>query len=122
MNKFKKISSKIITILLLYSLLISIFPNIIFAADLVTVDEAGSITFNTTSTQATTGIKYRTVGFTINRSPSCSADGQCIPQSSAHGEVRIQQVNEVPHGDNTVTTYFKVPEALVSKALEEAGL
>lgn len=104
------------------NLFLPFFSYLVSAADDVAVTKDGLITFNTTSRKATTGIRYKTVGFTIAREARCSGD-QCAPQSGGDfGEVRIQQVEEIDNGNGTVTTYFEVPEASVSAALESAGL
>lgn len=122
MNISKHLDLKLLVILILCSLLISIFPTQIFAANSVHVEDDGSITFNTISKEATTGIKFRTVGFTVHRTPQCNST-QCDPQSGPHGEIRIQQVGpDVPYGEDQVKTFFEVPEEMVSKALEDAGL
>lgn len=109
--------------------LIVLFFNIFFysfalpahAADSIRTDDDGKIYFTTTSTKATTGVIFKTVGFTITRSTKCSG-GQCDPTTGKHGEVRVKQVHEVDNKDGTVTTYFEVPEKPASEALESAGL
>ncbi|MGG3153999.1 DUF5704 domain-containing protein, partial [Paenibacillus glucanolyticus] len=121
----KTLHKKRIALTMLIVLILNLFflnlSYTVHAADSVMVDKYGRINFTTTSTKATTGIKYKTVGFTITRSTSCSGS-QCAPQNGTHGVVRVQQIDEIDNGDGTVTTYFQVPEASVSAALESAGL
>ena len=93
----------------------------IFAAQDI-LAKNGKISFSTTSTKATSGTRYKTVGFTITREPRCLGS-QCAPQlEEPFGEVRVEQVNEVDNQDGTLTTFFKVPEDKVSAALKDAGL
>ncbi|WP_144026240.1 DUF5704 domain-containing protein [Paenibacillus sp. FSL H8-0259] len=121
MNIPKRFCSKILILLIFFSLLISIFPSQIFASNMI-INSDGSFAFDTTSTAATTGIKFRTVGFTVHRTEMCTST-QCDPQSGTHGEIRIQQVGpDVPVGNGQVQTFFEVPEEMVSQALVEAGL
>lgn len=106
MNIPKRFCSKILILLIFFSLLISIFPSQIFASNMI-INSDGSFAFDTTSTAATTGIKFRTVGFTVHRTEMCTST-QCDPQSGTHGEIRIQQVGpDVPVGNGQVQTFLK---------------
>ncbi|MCW3793932.1 DUF5704 domain-containing protein [Paenibacillus sp. LS1] len=83
----------------------------------------GMIRFTTVSTEATSSIKYKTVGFTITRNARCTST-DCAPQSGgSFGEVRIEQDGpgvSLPGGK--VRTAFKIPAEKVNDALEDAGL
>lgn len=50
-----------------------------YAADDIQFEPSGSIKFSTTSTGATTSIRYKTVGFTIARNARCTSTN-CAPQ------------------------------------------
>ncbi|MNC11792.1 hypothetical protein D3C75_595000 [compost metagenome] len=64
-----------------------LYPSVMHAALDITSNSDGTITFNTTSTQATTGIKYRTVGFTVTLDSRCDSDN-CNPRSGgAYGTI-----------------------------------
>ena len=118
MIKLKRFSF-IFVIILIFEIL---YPHIMYAANHIQSNPDGTITFDTTSTQATTGIKYRTVGFVVTLDPRCEGS-QCDPrQNGSYGIIpNLQQTGEDDNG-TTVTTYFTVPEALVTKALVDAGI
>lgn len=92
------------------------YENIAYGPD-------GMIRFTTVSTEATSSIKYKTVGFTITRSARCS-NTDCAPQSGgSFGEVRLEQDGpgvSLPGGK--VRTAFKIPAEKLNDALEAAGL
>ncbi|MEK4364038.1 DUF5704 domain-containing protein [Paenibacillus sp. FSL M8-0212] len=93
-----------------------------YAADDIQFEPSGSIKFSTTSTGATTSIRYKTVGFTIARNARCTSTNCAPQQGGPHGVVRITQVGEVHNTNGTVTTYFNIPVNQVNDALEAAGL
>nr|WP_260866459.1 DUF5704 domain-containing protein [Paenibacillus xylanexedens] len=92
------------------------------AADDIKFDRSGSIKFTTTSTKASTSIRYKTVGFTVARNARCTSTNCAPQQGGPYGVIRITQVDEKDNGDGTVTTLFEVPVDKVNDALENAGL
>ncbi|PYE42095.1 hypothetical protein DFQ00_1464, partial [Paenibacillus barcinonensis] len=124
MNKLLK---KIVICFLMLSLTMELFIffggiPLTFAADNIDFDPNGSIKFSTTSTAATTSIRYKTVGFTIARNARCTLTNCAPQQGGAFGVVRVTQYDEVEIGGGKVTTYFQVPVDKVNDALEAAGL
>lgn len=85
----------------------------------------GSITFKTSDTQATTGIKWKTVGFTITRVPCLSAStnngGYPIKYKHAMILLRDEWVTSSQY-DGIVKMTFTIPKSVVSSALVKAGM
>ncbi|MCY9553548.1 DUF5704 domain-containing protein [Paenibacillus apiarius] len=110
--------------LLLVTIIFSLFPSIMHAADRIKVVD-GVINFITESQKAKTNIKYRTTGFMIHREPRCeSGKVQCAPRSKGPVGIidRLEQVSEEELGNGMLRTKFKVPEKAASAALGAAGL
>lgn len=128
MNRGIKIA---LCMLLACTFLLSSWP-LITHADVPDVQfSKGKITFNITSTTASSGIRFKTVGWTVRResSPSCTYDSQgkhCDPTGPGSARVvGLEQTGQYPPNPapgNPVTTFFEVPEAKVTKALTDNGL
>ncbi|WP_156922386.1 hypothetical protein [Cohnella thermotolerans] len=127
-NKFIKSA---LSVLLACSFLLSGFPFTAKAEIPKVRTEAGKISFEITSTAATSSIKYRTVGWTVRRDQLCSntTPKQCgDPRSGQHASFLDQQVRQVGQEPNPpipgqpVTTYYEVSEALVTEGMWKAGM
>ncbi|CAM3660632.1 MULTISPECIES: DUF5704 domain-containing protein [Paenibacillus] len=127
-NKFIKSA---LSVLLACSFLFSGFPFTAKAEIPKVRTEAGKISFEITSTAATSSIKYRTVGWTVRRDQLCSntTPKQCgDPRSGQHASFLDQQVRQVGQEPNPpipgqpVTTYYEVSEALVTEGMWKAGM
>lgn len=80
----KKLVKRLVLCFLMVSLLIELLvvfsiKPVAYAADDIRFNPSGSIEFSTTSTQASTSIRYKTVGFTIARNARCTSTN-CAPQ------------------------------------------
>lgn len=89
----------------------------------------GKITFYITSTAASSGIKYRTIGWTVRRDNVCytnSTGKHCDPTgegaAAIEGLEQVSQDPDPPIPGQPVTTFFEIPEARVTKALTDHGL
>ncbi|WP_231571730.1 hypothetical protein, partial [Gordoniibacillus kamchatkensis] len=99
-NKFIKSA---LSVLLACSFLFSGFPFTAKAEIPKVRTEAGKISFEITSTAATSSIKYRTVGWTVRRDQLCSntTPKQCgDPRSGQHASFLDQQVRQVGQEPN----------------------
>ena len=117
--------------LLACSFLLSVFPFVANAATPKVRTEAGKISFEITSTAATSSIRYRTVGWTVRRDQLCTntSPKQCgNPKSGQHASFLNQQVQQVgqypnpPIPGQPVTTFYEVSEALVTEGMWKAGM
>ncbi len=93
--------------------------------------EDGMIKFEITSTAATAAIRYRTVGWLVTREQVCSTTTpkQCgDPRSKPHAlflEQEVQQTGQFPNPavpGQPLTSYYKIPEDVVTKRLWAAGM
>jgi hypothetical protein len=93
--------------------------------------EKGKIKFVIASTAATSGIRYKTVGWTVRREErsvcTINATGKhCDPTGPGaafiEGLEQVGQQPDPPIPGELLTTYFEVPEARVTKALTDNGL
>lgn len=109
---------KAIAVLLIVAFIIPMLPiTKAYAAANVSM-ENGEIYFNTTSKKASGGTRYKTVGWTVTRNPTYGD-----PTTTSYGKMlNMTQDDEIDNGDGTVTTYFSVSEAAVTKALLDAKM
>ncbi|MEB3103302.1 DUF5704 domain-containing protein [Ferviditalea candida] len=89
----------------------------------------GKIKFDVTSTAATSGIKYKTIGWTIRRDDICynnSSGKHCDPTGEGSapidGLTQIDQYPDPPIPGQPLTTSFEIPEATVTQALTDNGM
>lgn len=91
----------------------------------------GKIQFEITSTAASTSIRYRTVGWVVTREQVCSTTSpkQCAdPRSRPHALFMNQEVRQIgQHPDPPVpgqplTSYYEIPEEIVTQRLWQAGM
>ncbi|MEF2964202.1 DUF5704 domain-containing protein [Paenibacillus sp. M1] len=91
----------------------------------------GAIEFNITSTAASSSIRYKTIGWTVRREKACTykSNGKkddCNPRKDNNyvgfeGSKEVKQIKQDPPDPKPgeqVTTYFSVPEPLVSSGLK----
>ena len=121
----KNIFNKLLIFILLCCYLSSAFDISALAANVADVkSEAGMIIFKTTDTKATTGIRWKTVGFTITREKCMSGpkDNGGDPTALDHATINLKPewMEEKPKGDEIEVT-FTMPKAVVNKALINAG-
>lgn len=89
--------------------------------------EKGTLIFVTTDTKATSGITWKTVGFTITRQKclSGSAKNGGYPTKLKHATLWLDsngKVEELNQDGKTYTVTFTVKEEVVTKALSKAGM
>ncbi len=117
--------------LLACTFLLSFFSYRIYAEVPKVRITGGKITFNITSTAASSGIRYKTVGWTVRREDAsiCTYDSKgkhCDPtgpgSASIEGLEQVDQYPQNPAPGTPVTTFFEVPETRVTKALTDNGL
>ncbi len=127
-NKFIRLA---LSVLLACSFLFSGFPFTAKAETPKVRTEAGKISFEITSTAASSSIRYKTVGWTIRRDQLCTntTPKQCgNPKSGQHASFLDQQVQQVGQEPNPpipgkpLTTYYEVSEALVTEGMWKAGM
>lgn len=125
MKKTKSIEKRIFSLILVLCIIILLHGiNVLAANEADVKSEEGKIIFKTTDTRATTGIRWKTVGFTITRERCMSglkANGG-DPTKLDHATINLNPVwkEEIPDG-NEVHVTFTIPKAVVSKALINAG-
>lgn len=126
-----KIIKTALSVLLACSFLFSVFPFVANAAPPKVRTEAGKISFEITSTAATSSIRYRTVGWTIRRDQLCTntSPKQCgNPKNGQHASFLNQQVQQVgqypnpPIPGQPLTTFYEVSEALITEGMWKAGM
>ncbi|WP_246608678.1 DUF5704 domain-containing protein [Paenibacillus agaridevorans] len=91
----------------------------------------GMIQFEITSTAASTSIRYRTVGWIVAREQVCTATlpKQCSdPRSKPHALFLNEEVQQTglypdpPIPGQPLTSYYEIPEAVVTQRLWQAGM
>lgn len=121
----KNILTKLLAFIIISCYLFTSFDISSAAANIANVkSEAGKIIFKTTDTKASTGVRWKTVGFTITRDKCMSGpeDNGGDPTKLDHATINLKPewVEEDPKGDEIDIT-FRIPKAIVSKALLNAG-
>lgn len=85
----------------------------------------GKILFETTDTKATSGIRWKTVGFTIARE-KCLVGGKGNggdPTKLKHASIILKdEWKQERSGENSVYVTFTIPKSVVSTALIKAGM
>ncbi|WP_238392701.1 DUF5704 domain-containing protein [Paenibacillus antri] len=126
MNKHIK---KIVSMLLACFFLLDVFSFIAHAEVPAVRIKEGKIKFDVTSTAATSGIRYKTTGWTIRRDSVCmvnSSGKHCDPTGSGsaviEGLTQIDQYPNPPVPGEPLTTSFEVSETRVTKALTDNDL
>lgn len=120
------------------SLLILLVSNLSYSIVLGAKPDAkiinGAIEFNIESTAASSSIRYKTIGWTVRREGVCTFKNgkkdKCNPKQDSNyvsfeGSKEVKQTKQVPANPKpgqTVTTYFSVPEPLVSKGLRDHNM
>ncbi|MFC4600310.1 DUF5704 domain-containing protein [Cohnella hongkongensis] len=126
-----KLNRPILYMLLACTFFMSFFPQQAFAASPGINIKDGAIQFEITSTAATTSIRYKTVGWVVTREQVCSVTTpkQCSdPRDQPHAlflnqEVRQKgQYPDPPIPGQPLTSYYEVPEEIVTQRLWAAGM
>lgn len=93
--------------------------------------EDGMVKFEITSTAASNAIRYRTVGWVVTREQVCSTTTpkQCAdPRTKPHAVFLNQEVKQTGQSPNPavpgkpLTSYYKIPEEVVTERLWKAGM
>ena len=121
----KSIYKGLISFLLLICIIVINFPITALAANVADViSKEGMIIYETTDTKATTGIRWKTVGFTITREKCMSgpkANGG-DPTQLEHATINLKPEWKVEDSDyDKIKVIFTMPKAVVNKALINAG-
>ncbi|UQZ86416.1 hypothetical protein SK3146_05709 [Paenibacillus konkukensis] len=129
--KLSKLHKPILYMLLACTFFMSFMPQQAVAASPEINIKDGAIQFEITSTAATTSIRYKTVGWVVTREQVCSAavPKQCSdPRDRPHAlflnqEVRQKgQYPDPPIPGQPLTSYYEVPEEIVTQRLWAAGM
>lgn len=117
---------RIIALLLVAILILQIFPFLKVSAAVDVRMFQGEITFKTTSNAASSGTRFRTMGWTIHKvkrygDPISSGEFGKMVKSSGSDNSCVSSQDD-PNGDGTVTTTHTILEACVNDALREAGM
>lgn len=128
-SKVKK-SNAVILIISIFFSLFQLFPSNVEAKVPVVTIEDGKMSFEVISTAATASIKYYTVGWTIRKNDICTYDSRgkhCDPtgpgsvQFTGTDVVQTGQDPDPPIPGRPVTTYYDIPEDLVTNKLFKNG-
>ncbi|CAM3282381.1 MULTISPECIES: DUF5704 domain-containing protein [Paenibacillus] len=126
-----KLNRPILYMLLACTFFMSFMPQQVAAASPEINIKDGAIQFEITSTAASTSIRYKTVGWVVTREQVCSATApkQCSdPRNRPHAlflnqEVRQKgQYPDPPIPGQPLTSYYEVPEEIVTQRLWAAGM
>ena len=111
-------------IFLFFCILSMIMPSISVYADNVNPPDVQIINevlhFETRSTKASTGTRWKTVGFTITRDKTYGNPNTTNKKEAIYLLPKWKE-KDIDNGDGTVTTKFKVPRENLSDALKGAG-
>ena len=108
-----------------FSILFSVYyiQIIAYGENIIKIED-GALTFITIDTKATSGIKWKTAGFTITDKPCLGDEGNGgYPTKYNHAKIMIEQedIESVDMGDGTIRSKFYLPENEFSKILVNAG-
>ncbi|MEK4045148.1 DUF5704 domain-containing protein [Paenibacillus sp. FSL H8-0048] len=130
--KDTKFYKRLLCMLLACTFFMPIFPNQqAKAAPPIMGVEDGMVKFEITSTAASNAIRYRTVGWVVTREQVCSTTipKQCAdPRTKPHAVFLNQEVKQTGQSPNPpvpgkpLTSYYKIPEEIVTQRLWAAGM
>lgn len=99
--------------------------GIVIKADNVALIKDGKILFETVDTKASSGIRWKTVGFTITREKCLSGkyNNGGYPTKLEHAAVFLKdEWKQERDGTSSVHVTFTIPQSVVSTALMKAGM
>ncbi|WFB59585.1 DUF5704 domain-containing protein [Paenibacillus sp. BR1-192] len=129
--KLSKPHKFILYMLLACTFFMSLMPQKLFAAAPEINIKEGAIQFEITSTAATTSIRYKTVGWVVTREQACSSTvpKHCSdPRELPHALFLDQEVKQKgqypdpPIPGQPLTSFYEVPEDIVTQQLWAAGM
>lgn len=126
MNFIKKNFIVVIGIMAAVILLLTSVKKAEAANSSDTKSQKGMIIFTTTDTKANSGIRWKTIGFTVTRDKCLSGTSYNggYPTKMKHGTIWLDNKNkrEIDLGNGKVEVTFIIPKETVSKALINSGM